>query len=51
MLPTSEKVQYSVGSVEQIRIQPHRQDTKQPISRYITTARSGMVELGGERGT
>lgn len=44
MLPTSENVQYSVGRVEHTRIQPHRQDTKQPISMYITTVRYFIVE-------
>lgn len=43
MLPTSEKVQYSVGRVEHTRIQPHRQETKQPISMYITTVLYFMV--------
>lgn len=43
---TSEKVQYSVGRVEHTRIQPNRQDTKQPISMYITTILCFMVSAG-----
>lgn len=43
MLPTSEKVQYSVGRVEHTRIQPQRQATKQPISMYITSVLYFMV--------
>lgn len=43
--PTVENVQYSVGKVEHTRVQPDRQETKQPISMYITTVLYFMIKI------
>ena len=48
MLATSEKVQYSVGIVEQTRIHPQTQITKHPISMYMITVLYFMALGNGQ---